>query len=76
MMLPLPSCEIDEFATMPFEVVLPGAKTGTVPIVGLNYKDTRPEGLGWLARFGDPYAMSLFDELLPHFAQFLFCKRC
>jgi len=38
------------------------AKTGTVTIVGLNYKDTRPEGLGWLARFGDPYAMSLFDE--------------
>ena len=38
------------------------AKTGTVPIVGLNYKDTRHEGLGWLARFGDPYAMSLFDE--------------
>ena len=38
------------------------AKTGTVPIVGLNYKDTRTEGLGWLARFGDPYAMSLFDE--------------
>jgi len=38
------------------------AKSGTVPIVGLNYKDTRPEGLGWLARFGDPYAMSLFDE--------------
>jgi cytochrome c biogenesis protein CcmG/thiol:disulfide interchange protein DsbE len=38
------------------------AKSGTVPIVGLNYKDTRAEGLGWLARFGDPYAMSLFDE--------------
>jgi len=38
------------------------AKTGTVPIVGLNYKDTRGDGLGWLARFGDPYAMSLFDE--------------
>ena len=38
------------------------AKSGTVPIVGLNYKDTRSEGLGWLARFGDPYAMSLFDE--------------
>ena len=36
--------------------------TGTVTIVGLNYKDTRTEGLGWLARFGDPYAMSLFDE--------------
>jgi len=38
------------------------AKSASVPIVGLNYKDTRADGLGWLARFGDPYAMSLFDE--------------
>ena len=33
-----------------------------VPIVGLNYKDTRPEGLDWLGRFGNPYAMSVFDQ--------------
>jgi cytochrome c biogenesis protein CcmG, thiol:disulfide interchange protein DsbE len=37
------------------------ARTKAVPIIGLNYKDTRPAGLGWLARFGDPYDASLFD---------------
>ncbi|HEY9066669.1 MAG TPA: DsbE family thiol:disulfide interchange protein [Burkholderiaceae bacterium] len=38
------------------------AKSSAVPIVGLNYKDTRSQGLTWLARFGDPYRYSLFDE--------------
>ena len=38
------------------------SKTHAVPIIGLNYKDTRPRGLGWLQRFGDPYEASLFDE--------------
>jgi cytochrome c biogenesis protein CcmG, thiol:disulfide interchange protein DsbE len=33
----------------------------TVPIVGLNYKDKRDEGLRWLARFGNPYALSAYD---------------
>ena len=37
------------------------ARTKTVPILGLNYKDTRKDGLGWLARLGDPYDASLFD---------------
>lgn len=37
------------------------ARTKAAPIIGLNYKDTRPAGLGWLARFGDPYDASLFD---------------
>jgi cytochrome c biogenesis protein CcmG/thiol:disulfide interchange protein DsbE len=37
------------------------ARTRQVPIIGLNYKDTRKDGLGWLARFGDPYDASLFD---------------
>ena len=32
------------------------------PIVGLNYKDTRPEGLGWLTQFGNPYDVSAFDQ--------------
>ncbi|MEW6163788.1 MAG: DsbE family thiol:disulfide interchange protein [Pseudomonadota bacterium] len=36
-------------------------KTGTVPIVGLNYKDKREDGQRWLARFGDPYLLSAFD---------------
>jgi len=38
------------------------ARTKQLPIYGLNYKDTRDEGLGWLARFGDPYDASLFDQ--------------
>jgi cytochrome c biogenesis protein CcmG/thiol:disulfide interchange protein DsbE len=37
------------------------ARTRQMPMIGLNYKDTRKDGLGWLARFGDPYDASLFD---------------
>ena len=37
------------------------AKSNAVPIVGLDYKDTRDEGLRWLQRMGDPYALSAFD---------------
>ena len=37
------------------------AKRGLVPIYGLNYKDQRDDGRAWLARFGNPYASSLFD---------------
>ena len=32
-----------------------------VPIVGLNYKDKREDALPWLAKFGDPYALSVWD---------------
>ena len=38
------------------------ARTGMIPIVGLDYKDTRPEAKRWLAEFGDPYVTSAFDE--------------
>jgi cytochrome c biogenesis protein CcmG/thiol:disulfide interchange protein DsbE len=38
------------------------SRTKQMPIIGLNYKDTRKDGLGWLARFGDPYDASLFDN--------------
>ena len=38
------------------------SKTRAVPIVGLNYKDTRPEGLQWLSQFGNPYEVSAFDR--------------
>jgi cytochrome c biogenesis protein CcmG/thiol:disulfide interchange protein DsbE len=38
------------------------AKSGVMPIVGLNYKDKREDGIAWLARFGDPYMVSAFDE--------------
>ena len=37
------------------------SKRGVVPIYGLNYKDKREDGLGWLKRLGNPYTDSLFD---------------
>ena len=37
------------------------ARSGAVPIYGLNYKDQRDAGLEWLKRFGDPYKLSVFD---------------
>ena len=37
------------------------SRRGTVPIVGLNYKDKREDGVRWLAKFGDPYVMSAWD---------------
>lgn len=37
------------------------AKRRTVPVYGLNYKDLRADANGWLARFGNPYDLSLFD---------------
>ena len=42
-------------------VLVEFARTGAVPIVGLNYKDERADGLAWLAQFGDPYQLSAFD---------------
>jgi cytochrome c biogenesis protein CcmG/thiol:disulfide interchange protein DsbE len=38
------------------------SKRNVVPIVGLNYKDKRDEGLQWLQRFGNPYSLSAFDN--------------
>ena len=38
------------------------SKSKAVPIIGLNYKDQRPDGLGWLNQFGNPYDMSIFDQ--------------
>jgi cytochrome c biogenesis protein CcmG/thiol:disulfide interchange protein DsbE len=37
------------------------SKQKTVPIVGLNYKDKRDDGLQWLRRHGDPYSLSAYD---------------
>ena len=37
------------------------SKRNVVPIVGLNYKDKRDEGLQWLTKFGNPYVLSAFD---------------
>ncbi|MDQ6627160.1 MAG: DsbE family thiol:disulfide interchange protein [Pseudomonadota bacterium] len=38
------------------------AKKGLVPIFGLDYKDQRADASAWLARFGNPYEASLFDD--------------
>jgi cytochrome c biogenesis protein CcmG/thiol:disulfide interchange protein DsbE len=37
------------------------ARRNVVPIVGLNYKDKREDGMRWLAKFGNPYALSVHD---------------
>jgi cytochrome c biogenesis protein CcmG/thiol:disulfide interchange protein DsbE len=34
---------------------------GDVPIIGLDYKDTRPLAMQTLQRLGNPYQISLFD---------------
>ena len=43
-------------------IIVEYAKRGVLPpVVGLNYKDKRDDGMRWLARFGDPYLLSAFD---------------
>lgn len=37
------------------------ARRKLAPIYGLNYKDQRAAGLGFLKQLGDPYEASLFD---------------
>jgi cytochrome c biogenesis protein CcmG/thiol:disulfide interchange protein DsbE len=37
------------------------AKANLVPVIGLNYKDKRDDGLAWLAERGDPYKASIVD---------------
>ena len=37
------------------------AKTGLVPIYGLNYKDQREDALKWLRALGNPYVESAYD---------------
>ena len=37
------------------------SRKNVVPIVGLNYKDKREDGVAWLAKFGNPYALSVYD---------------
>ena len=37
------------------------ARSGVVPIYGLNYKDQRDPALGWLERYGNPYRATLSD---------------
>jgi cytochrome c biogenesis protein CcmG/thiol:disulfide interchange protein DsbE len=37
------------------------AKTGGVPVYGLNYKDKPTDASAWLGKLGDPYAATLSD---------------
>jgi cytochrome c biogenesis protein CcmG/thiol:disulfide interchange protein DsbE len=37
------------------------SKDGSVPIVGLNYKDQLPDAKQWLTQYGDPYVLSAVD---------------
>ena len=37
------------------------AKSGAVPIYGLNWKDRREDALAWLDELGDPYVASAAD---------------
>ena len=43
-------------------VIMEFSRTHALPIIGLNYKDTREAGRAWLAQFGDPYLTSAFDH--------------
>ncbi len=43
-------------------VLMQMAKSGAVPIYGVDYKDTRQEALAWLARWGNPYPLVAVDE--------------
>jgi cytochrome c biogenesis protein CcmG/thiol:disulfide interchange protein DsbE len=42
-------------------VLMEYAKTKTIPLVGLDYKDKPEEGIKWLKRHGDPYDLSVRD---------------
>lgn len=43
-------------------VLLEFAKRKLVPIYGLDHKDERADGLAWLAKLGNPYETSLYDN--------------
>ena len=43
-------------------ILIEFAKTKTLPIIGLDYKDQNVDGLKWLARFGNPYDHAITDK--------------
>lgn len=43
-------------------ILMEFAKTKTLPIVGLDYKDKDADGLKWLARYGNPYDLAITDR--------------
>ena len=50
-----PTCRVEH----PFIEEL--ARSGAVRVVGFNYKDELDDAQAWLARFGDPYEITLQD---------------
>ncbi len=38
------------------------AQRGDVQLIGVNWRDTRPDAIAWLERYGDPYHRIAFDE--------------
>jgi cytochrome c biogenesis protein CcmG/thiol:disulfide interchange protein DsbE len=42
-------------------VLVDFAKQKLAPLIGLNYKDQSPEAKSWLARFGNPYDLTVVD---------------
>lgn len=42
-------------------LLLEYARSGEVPIYGLNYRDKREDALSWLGELGDPYVLSVSD---------------
>jgi cytochrome c biogenesis protein CcmG, thiol:disulfide interchange protein DsbE len=43
-------------------VLMELSKMNVIPIIGLNHKDKRENGIAWLKQFGDPYLLSAFDS--------------
>lgn len=43
-------------------VLMELARRGTLPIIGLDYKDEREAGIAWLQEHGDPYLLSAYDK--------------
>lgn len=43
-------------------LLLQYARSGALPIYGLNYKDKREDALSWLGQLGDPYVLSVSDN--------------
>lgn len=50
------SCRIEHPILMAF------ASSSKVPVVGLNYKDKREDGMAWLREHGNPYLTSAYDH--------------
>lgn len=50
------SCQVEH------PVLLAFARRGMAPVVGLNYKDVRADGMAWLHKHGNPYVTSVYDH--------------